>query len=106
MRPSSRIVASVVATGFIPFSLSQLAGAELNSSGKHCLWRIINARAPFYLLGSVHSLQRLDYEKAPVIEQAIRSGTATLVIAGALHFSSPRSVIALLQRRGYKIEQL
>jgi uncharacterized protein YbaP (TraB family) len=29
-----------------------------------------------------------------------------LVVAGALHFSGPRSVIALLQKRGYKIEQL
>jgi len=42
----------------------------------------------------------------PRIEAAIKSGTPTLVVAGALHFSGPRSVIALLQKRGYKIEQL
>ena len=72
MRPPSRIVVSVVATGFVLLSLSRLSGAEINSGGKHCLWRITNVRAPFYLLGSVHSLQRSDYDTMPVIEQAIR----------------------------------
>jgi TraB/PrgY/gumN family len=43
------------------------------------------------------------YSKA---RSPIKSGTPTLVVAGALHFSGPRSVIALLQRRGYKIDQL
>jgi uncharacterized protein YbaP (TraB family) len=42
----------------------------------------------------------------PRIEAAIKSGKPTLIVAGALHFSGPRSVIALLQTRGYKIEQL
>jgi hypothetical protein len=72
MRPPSRIVAFVVATGFVLLSLSRLAGSEINSGSKHCLWRITNARAPFYLLGSVYSLQRSDYDAVPVIEQAIR----------------------------------
>jgi len=49
-----------------------LPAAQATSSAKHCLWRITNARAPFYLLGSVHSLQRADYEKAPVVEDAIK----------------------------------
>ncbi len=40
-------------------------------SGKHFLWRITNAPAPFYLLGSVHALRPQDYHKTPVIEQAI-----------------------------------
>jgi uncharacterized protein YbaP (TraB family) len=72
MRPPSRIVAFVVATGFVLLSLSRLAGSEINSGSKHCLWRITNARAPFYLLGSIYSLQRSDYDAVPVIEQAIR----------------------------------
>jgi uncharacterized protein YbaP (TraB family) len=72
MRPPSRIVAFVVGTGFVLLSLSRLAGSEINSGSKHCLWRITNARAPFYLLGSVYSLQRSDYDAVPVIEQAIR----------------------------------
>jgi len=49
---------------------SLAAGAE-NSSGRHCLWRITNAPAPFYLLGSVHALRPSDYHQTPVIEQAI-----------------------------------
>ena len=42
----------------------------------------------------------------PRIEAELKSGKSTAVVAGALHFSGPRSVIALLQQRGYVIEQL
>jgi uncharacterized protein YbaP (TraB family) len=42
----------------------------------------------------------------PKIENAIKSGKPTMVVAGALHFSGPGSVIELLRARGYKIEQL
>ena len=42
----------------------------------------------------------------PRIEAELRSGKATAVVAGALHFSGPHSVISLLQQRGYVIEQL
>lgn len=42
----------------------------------------------------------------PVIENAIKSGKPTMVVAGALHFSGSQSVIAMLQARGYQIEQL
>jgi uncharacterized protein YbaP (TraB family) len=42
----------------------------------------------------------------PRIEAELRSGKPTAVIAGALHFSGPNSVITLLQKRGYVIEQL
>jgi hypothetical protein len=42
----------------------------------------------------------------PRIEAELKSGKPTAVVAGALHFSGPRSVIALLQKRGYVIEQL
>jgi uncharacterized protein YbaP (TraB family) len=62
----------LAASGIIFFAVSRLAAAEVASNGKHCLWRVTNARAPFYMLGSVHALQRSDYESAPVIEQAIK----------------------------------
>jgi uncharacterized protein YbaP (TraB family) len=42
----------------------------------------------------------------PQIEAELKTGKPTAVVAGALHFSGPRSVIALLQQRGYVIEQL
>jgi uncharacterized protein len=42
----------------------------------------------------------------PVIENAMKSNTPTMIVAGAAHFSGPGSVIALLRVRGYQIEQL
>jgi uncharacterized protein len=42
----------------------------------------------------------------PRIEKELKTGKPTAVVAGALHFSGPNSVIALLQKRGYVIEQL
>jgi uncharacterized protein YbaP (TraB family) len=78
MRPPSRIVAAIAATGIIFAFASGLAAADVAASDKHCLWRITNARAPFYLLGSVHALQRTDYEKAPAVEQAVKQSQLIL----------------------------
>jgi len=78
MYPPSRIVASVVGTGIIFLLGSGLSAAEVAASGKHCLWRVTNARAPFYLLGSVHALQRSDYEKAVTVEEAVKQSQLIL----------------------------
>jgi len=42
----------------------------------------------------------------PRIEAELKTGKPTAIVAGALHFSGPNSVITLLEKRGYKIEQL
>jgi uncharacterized protein len=42
----------------------------------------------------------------PRIEAELKSGKATAIVAGALHFAGPNSVIKLLEKRGYQIEQL
>ena len=42
----------------------------------------------------------------PRIEAELKTGKPTAIVAGALHFSGPGSVITLLQQRGYVIEQL
>jgi uncharacterized protein len=78
MRPPSRIVASVAGIAIIFAFVSGLAAAEVAGSAKHCLWRVTNARAPFYLLGSVHALQRSDYDKAPAVEEAIKQSQLIL----------------------------
>jgi uncharacterized protein YbaP (TraB family) len=78
MRPPSRIVAWIAGTGIIFVFLSGLTAAEVAASGKRCLWRVTNARAPFYLLGSVHALQRSDYDKAPAVEEAIKQSQLIL----------------------------
>ena len=41
-----------------------------------------------------------------MIENAIKSGKPTMIVAGAAHFSGSQSVIAMLRARGYQIEQL
>ena len=78
MHPPSRIVASVAGTAIIFVFVSGVAAAEVAASAKHCLWRVTNARAPFYLLGSVHALQRSDYEKALAVEEAIKQSQLIL----------------------------
>ena len=42
----------------------------------------------------------------PRIEAELKRGKPTAIIAGALHFSGPNSIVRLLEERGYKIEQL
>lgn len=42
----------------------------------------------------------------PKIEAELKTNKPTAIVAGALHFSGPNSVITLLQKRGYVIEQL
>jgi uncharacterized protein YbaP (TraB family) len=47
-----------------------------------------------------------NVEWVPRIVAELESGKPTAIVAGALHFSGPNSVITLLEERGYKIEQL
>jgi uncharacterized protein YbaP (TraB family) len=42
----------------------------------------------------------------PRIEAQMKTGIPTAIVAGAGHFSGTNSVVDLLQKRGYKIEQL
>jgi uncharacterized protein YbaP (TraB family) len=64
----------VCITGAIAISFgSPLARAGSNAAiQKHCFWRVTNAKAPFYLLGSVHSLLPSDYDRSATIEKAIQ----------------------------------
>ena len=61
------------------------------ANGAAGYWRWIEKRSAFWV---------------PRIERAMKSGAPTMVIVGALHLCGPRGVIAELQRRGYKLEQL
>ena len=40
------------------------------------------------------------------IEAELKTGEPTAIVAGALHFSGPNSIVRLLEKRGHKIEQL
>jgi uncharacterized protein YbaP (TraB family) len=68
----SQIAACIAVNGLLFLGVCPLSATDTSSNSKHCLWRITNARAPFYLLGSVHSLQRTDYERVPLIEEVIK----------------------------------
>ncbi|PYK31486.1 MAG: hypothetical protein DME57_03490 [Verrucomicrobia bacterium] len=51
---------------------TQAAPAQIKSGGgKHCLWQVKNAKAPFYLLGSIHRLRDSDYPLPSTIDAAI-----------------------------------
>src|SRR4029453_11624247 len=76
--PQKSSIAVCILLGEILVALSSLQAAETGSAGKHCLWRITNAPAPFYLLGSVHALQRTDYQRVPAIEEAIKQSQQVL----------------------------
>lgn len=55
-----------------PKSSGKGAPARSSSGGRHCLWRVTNASAPFYILGSIHRLRNSDYPLPGVIDQAIQ----------------------------------
>jgi uncharacterized protein len=51
-------------------------------------------------------LDRRNQRWVDRIEAEMKTGKPTAIVAGAGHFSGPGSVIAILEERGYKIEQL
>jgi len=54
-------------------------------------------------------MRLLDYRNLrwiPKIQAAMNSGKSAAIVAGANHFCGPNSVVDLLQKNGYKIEQL
>ena len=55
----------------ICFSAAAAPAPIKSGGGKHCLWQVKNAKAPFYLLGSIHRLRDTDYPLPSVIDQAI-----------------------------------
>src|SRR2546421_7942577 len=40
---------------------------------KSCVWRVTNAKAPFYLVGSIHALSKKDYPLPVPYEVALRN---------------------------------
>ena len=65
-------VAIAGATVLVGFSTTAAPQPIKSGGGKHCLWRVTNAKAPFYLLGTMHSLPLRNWKFPPVIENAIR----------------------------------
>jgi uncharacterized protein YbaP (TraB family) len=51
-------------------------------------------------------IDRRNAEWIPRIEQEMHSGKATMIVVGARHLCGAHNVIAMLQARGYTLEQL
>src|SRR5215475_1662748 len=63
---------------FVTLSLTQLAMDAAPQSKKFpkcCVWRVTNAKAPFYLVGSIHALSKKDYPLPEPYDIALKSST-------------------------------
>src|SRR5256885_6347184 len=72
--PSGKLCLCLAITGtafLISFSAAAAPAPIKSGGGKHCLWQIKNAKAPVYLLGTIHRLHDSDYPLPGVMEQAI-----------------------------------
>src|SRR5947207_11017770 len=45
---------------------------------KCCVWRVTNAKAPFYLVGSIHALSKKDYPLPKPYDSALKDSTRFL----------------------------
>src|SRR5256885_8197373 len=71
--PARRICGAWIALlllGLTP--LPAIAGSPAQKFSKSCVWRVTNAKAAFYLVGSIHALSRSDYPLPSPYEVALR----------------------------------
>jgi uncharacterized protein YbaP (TraB family) len=70
------------------------------------LWsgdRRLRSQAPWI---AARFVDNRNIKWVPRIVAELKHGKPTAIVAGALHFAGPNSVIKLLEKRGYRIEQL
>src|SRR6266568_4002004 len=59
--------------------LSAIAVSPAHKFPKSCVWRVTNAKAPFYLVGSIHALSKNDYPLPAAYEIALKDSTRILL---------------------------
>jgi uncharacterized protein YbaP (TraB family) len=96
-------------------ALDQPANGEKEFSKMHKAWRKgdttalwagdtrLRTKAPWI---AARFVDERNIKWVPRIEAELKSGKPTAIVAGALHFAGPNSVITLLEKCGYRIEQL
>ena len=96
-------------------ALDEPRNAEKEFSRMHKAWRKgdtdalwagdsrLRTRAPWI---AARFVDNRNVKWIPRIEAELKRGKPTAIVAGALHFSGPNSVIKLLEKHGYTIEQL
>src|SRR5213078_2523692 len=63
----------LVLLGLTPLSATAVSPAE--KFPKCCVWRVTNAKAPFYLVGSIHALSKKDYPLPKPYDVALKDSS-------------------------------
>src|SRR5215470_8622942 len=69
-------IALLVAVILTPLAMD--AAPQSKKFPKCCVWRVANAKAPFYLVGSIHALSKKDYPLPKPYDIALKSSTRFL----------------------------
>src|SRR6266566_7886189 len=76
---SRRVTAGWIASVLVSFTLLFVLPAHAaQTHRKCCVWRVTNAKAPFYLVGSIHALSRKDYPLPRPYELALKDARRLL----------------------------
>src|SRR5213082_3474852 len=70
------LIALLVALTLIPLATD--AAPQRKTFPKCCVWRVTNAKAPFYLVGSIHALSKKDYPLPRPYDIALKDSTRFL----------------------------
>src|SRR5947199_9645405 len=70
-RAAGGFIASLVVLALTP--LATEAAPQNKRFPKCCVWRVTNAKAPFYLVGSIHALSKKDYPLPAPYELALKN---------------------------------
>src|SRR5215472_13451808 len=66
-------IAALVTLTLTPLAVE--AASQSKKFPKCCVWRVTNAKAPFYLVGSIHALSKKDYPLPEPYDIALKSST-------------------------------
>src|SRR5436190_16836108 len=76
-RPPLHFIALLAVLTLTP--LIAHAGTHGKKFPKCCVWRVTTAKAPFYLVGSIHALSKNDYPLPAAYEIALKDSTRILL---------------------------
>src|SRR2546430_11880125 len=69
-------IALLVALTLTPLAMD--AAPQSKNFPKCCVWRVTNAKAPFYLVGSIHALSKKDYPLPVPYQIALKNSSRFL----------------------------
>src|SRR5438046_9797751 len=77
---SRRVTAGWIASVLVSFTLLFVIPAHAaQAHRKCCVWRVTNAKAPFYMVGSIHALSKNDYHLPVAYEIAQKDSKRILL---------------------------